>query len=105
MYVKGGVVHWLRKQNEKGNIMKNTCEQGHDQNVSATRETAEVTIASNGLRGSKHVPAHKVSSPLMWNSLGIVEWECPVDGCGQVDSLEPWDTPGFKDWGNGDPTL
>jgi hypothetical protein len=83
--------------------MKNSCEQGHDQIVSAAREVAEVSIPSNGQRGSKHVAAYKVSSPLYWGSQGIIEWECPVDGCEQVDSVEPWEYPEFKDWEDGDP--
>lgn len=83
--------------------MQNYCEQGHDQNISAARWVAEVSVPSNGLRGSKRVAAYKVSEPLMWNSLGIIEWECPVDGCEQVDSLEPWEYPAFKDLEDGDP--
>ena len=79
--------------------MKNICEEGHDQNISAAREVAEVLVPSNGLRGSKHVPAHKVTSLLHNGISGVVEWECPVEGCDSFDSLEPWDTPGFKNWG------
>ena len=49
--------------------------------------TVTATVASNGKRGSAHVPAHDVDGPA-WveDTTGLVMWDCPV--CGYADSFD-----------------
>lgn len=48
--------------------------------------TVTVKVPSNGLRGSKHVPAHTLTAEAAEEGSGLIVWECPA--CGHADSLD-----------------
>lgn len=52
----------------------------------------EMVVPSNGIRGSKHVPAHKVSTQAYFDRVdysgGLWQWDCPFPGCGYAESEE-----------------
>jgi hypothetical protein len=46
-----------------------------------------ILVASNGLRGSKHVPAHVVTAEITFYGDDLLVWDCPA--CGYADSFDP----------------
>lgn len=47
--------------------------------------TVTMAVPSNGLRGAKHVPAHKISTNAA-DCGDLIEWDCPLPGCGYAES-------------------
>lgn len=44
-----------------------------------------MTVRSNGIRGTRHVPAHEVTAEATYAHDGfLIAWECPI--CGYADS-------------------
>jgi hypothetical protein len=68
-------------------VITTTCSECAEDVVLRTAAgTVTVAVASNGRRGSLHVPAHTVTSDLSGDD-DLYEWECPA--CGHPDSFDP----------------
>lgn len=68
-------------------IIKNDCSGCMEPFVLDTDNlTVTMKVPANGLRGSKHVPAHKVTAEVSVSRMDMFEWECPFPGCGYAES-------------------
>ena len=70
-------------------LTKTTCSNCTiDLSLDADRWVIRATVPSNGLRGSKHVPAHEVVADV-WtddDTGSLLMWDCPA--CGYADSFD-----------------